>query len=69
MCQEERIRAKIRQKFRRARDVDNLFTTFLPHIPFLFMQVQDEICREKLTIKCPKKKKQGDSKLSQVLTL
>ena len=59
LSQEERIRAEIRQRFRRAGDVDTLFTTFTPHIPLLFMQVQDDIRRERLKMKCPEKEVGG----------
>ena len=48
LCQEERIREEIRQRFRRARNVDHLFTTFMAHIPLLFMHVQDKIRRENM---------------------
>ena len=35
--QEEELRAKIREQFRRARNVDARFNPFMPHIPLLFM--------------------------------
>ena len=39
MRQEENIREEVRQKFKRARDLGNMFKTFLAHISFLFMEV------------------------------
>ena len=50
---------EIRQRVRRAGDIDSLFRSMLPHVPLPFMQVQEEMQKEALQPKCPKKEVGG----------
>ena len=46
---------EIRQRVRRAGDIDTLFRSMLPHILVPFMLVQEELQQEALKLKCPNK--------------